>query len=116
LCEEMCPEFEQFAREQQGRNGLSSFEILEGTNFAANRRPLIDRNRAVKAFERSSAGKLFLPQDVRTPATLIKTLKYLMESILSSDAPYASIYGFVRDRSRAVIQGKIILLLLLFLY
>jgi len=57
----------------------------------------------VKRFRRSAAGyDEQLPSDIRTPATLKKTLDYLLDKVVGGDERLASIHKFVWDRTRGI--------------
>jgi hypothetical protein len=59
--------------------------------------------RMVKRFRRSAAGyDEQLPSDIRTPATLQKTLDYLLDKIIGGEDRLASIHKFVWDRTRGI--------------
>ncbi|KAJ2031163.1 actin cytoskeleton and mitosis protein, partial [Coemansia sp. S610] len=45
-----------------------------------------------------------LPEDLRTPDTLIQTLDYLINSVIAQDQTLQSCHGFVRDRTRSIRQ------------
>ncbi|KAJ1969304.1 actin cytoskeleton and mitosis protein [Dispira parvispora] len=93
-CQDMCPLFEREEREY--KNNVEKFEYIPGTKR-------IDPHRAVKAFQRSAAGKEQpLPSDVRPPPVLLRTLDYLMNEIVVSDEALQESHGFVRDRTRAI--------------
>ncbi|KAJ1651866.1 actin cytoskeleton and mitosis protein [Dispira simplex] len=93
-CQDMCPLFEREEREY--KNNVEKFEYIPGTKR-------IDPHRAVKAFQRSAAGKEQpLPSDVRPPSVLLRTLDYLMNEIVVSDEALRESHGFVRDRTRAI--------------
>ncbi|KAG8564038.1 hypothetical protein GDO81_016301 [Engystomops pustulosus] len=116
LCLEMCPERERRDRESQGR--LHQFEIqnIQWT-YKGRRgrgRPIADSKKTVKEYRRPAAGKeLSNPTDLRTPATLVKTVQYLLMEIWSSVnykdlSSLAKAYTFVFDRLRAVRQDLIV--------
>ena len=57
----------------------------------------------VKRFRRSAAGyDEQLPSDIRTPATLRKTLDYLIDDVVGSLERLAVVHKFVWDRTRAI--------------
>src|SRR5271163_3078455 len=57
----------------------------------------------VKRFRRSAAGyDEQLPSDIRTPATLQKTLDYLLGTVVGGGEKLASIHKFVWDRTRGI--------------
>lgn len=98
----MCPEFELLDR--QVANDVSPFEAVDPNASAG--RYIFDPRRAVKKFRRSAAGNYELAEDLRPPQVLLATTFYLMGSVLNEHWPaslsFASVYGFIRDRLRAV--------------
>ncbi|GAA5814801.1 hypothetical protein MFLAVUS_008303 [Mucor flavus] len=89
-----CPEFEMLERDMQ--NDLDDLEKDAEGN--------IDADKAVKKYRRSAAGgEQPLPSDVRTPATLNKTLDYLVDEILANN-PIDKCHKFLRDRTRSIRQ------------
>ncbi|KAI9271180.1 SAC3/GANP/Nin1/mts3/eIF-3 p25 family-domain-containing protein [Helicostylum pulchrum] len=89
-----CPEFEMLERDMQ--NDLDDLEKDTEGN--------IDPDKAVKKYRRSAAGgEQPLPSDVRTPATLNKTLDYLVDEILANN-PIDKCHKFLRDRTRSIRQ------------
>ena len=57
----------------------------------------------IKRFRRSAAGDdEQLPSDIRTPATLDKTLSFLLENIIGGDERLAAVHKFVWDRTRSI--------------
>ena len=72
--------------------------------------PKVDHAKAVKAYGRAAAGVLIpLPMDIRTPATLARTNRFLITTILDGHHPDgqrppedSAIYAFLRDRFRAI--------------
>ena len=62
-----------------------------------------DEDKMVKRFRRSAAGyDEQLPSDIRTPATLQKTLDYLLNNLVAGGERLATIHKFVWDRTRAI--------------
>lgn len=116
VCPDMCPERERRQRESQRR--LHQFEILkvQWTNKGHRGRghPIADPKKTVKEYSRPAAGKeLSCPLDLRTPATLAKTVQYLLMEVWSSVnyrdlSGLAKAYSFVFDRLRAVRQDLIV--------
>ncbi|KAM4617235.1 SAC3 domain-containing protein 1 [Discoglossus pictus] len=112
ICMDMCPEKERREREQQGR--LHQFETLNGFRAGRGGRarglPMADPKRAVKEYSRPAAGKeLSSPRDLRPPAVLEKTVRYLVTDVWDSakdrgPIQLAEAYNFVFDRLRAVRQ------------
>ncbi|KAJ2642887.1 actin cytoskeleton and mitosis protein, partial [Coemansia sp. RSA 1694] len=95
-CTLMCPVFEREEREL--KKGLVAQEVYPGTQQA-------DPSKTVKTFHRSAAGNEEpLPEDLRTPDTLIQTLDYLVNSIIAQDQTLQSCHSFVRDRTRSIRQ------------
>ncbi|KAJ2875503.1 actin cytoskeleton and mitosis protein [Coemansia aciculifera] len=95
-CTLMCPVFEREEREL--KKSLALQEVHPGTRQA-------DPAKTVKTFHRSAAGNEEpLPEDLRTPDTLIYTLDYLVNSVIAQDQTLQSCHGFVRDRTRSIRQ------------
>ncbi|KAJ2849232.1 actin cytoskeleton and mitosis protein, partial [Coemansia erecta] len=95
-CTLMCPAFEREEREM--KNALAPQEFVPGTRKA-------DAARTVKTFHRSAAGNEEpLPEDLRTPETLLRTLDYLVDIVIGGDQSLVSCHGFVRDRTRSIRQ------------
>ncbi|KAJ2372244.1 actin cytoskeleton and mitosis protein, partial [Coemansia sp. RSA 2603] len=95
-CTLMCPEFEREEREL--KNNLAPQELVPGTRTA-------DAHKTVKTFHRSAAGNEEpLPEDLRTPDTLVRTVSYLIDQVIGKDPSMKSCHGFVRDRTRSVRQ------------
>ncbi|OBZ80727.1 SAC3 family protein 1 [Choanephora cucurbitarum] len=93
-CETKCPDFEILEREIQ--NGLDSLEMDAYGNA--------DKHKVVKAYRRSAAGnEQPLPSDVRTPESLVSTLDYLVDEVLSQQ-PLEKCHAFIRDRTRSIRQ------------
>ncbi|GAC93796.1 hypothetical protein PHSY_001361 [Pseudozyma hubeiensis SY62] len=102
-CQDMCPEFEREEREFQKE--LDPLEMYPGTDR-------VDPRIAVKIYRRPAAGReLPLPEDVRPPPVLKRTLDYLFHDLLPSDpndARFAQVQGFLWNRTRAVRQDFIV--------
>ncbi|KAJ1817589.1 actin cytoskeleton and mitosis protein [Coemansia sp. RSA 2599] len=95
-CTLMCPEFEREEREL--KKNLAPQELVPGTRKA-------DPQRTVKTFHRSAAGNEEpLPEDLRTPDTLLRTLDHLVDAVIGGDQTLRSCHGFVRDRTRSIRQ------------
>ncbi|KAJ1846603.1 actin cytoskeleton and mitosis protein, partial [Coemansia sp. RSA 2708] len=45
-----------------------------------------------------------LPEDLRTPETLLRTIDYLVDVVIAADQELQSCHGFVRDRTRSIRQ------------
>lgn len=102
-CEDMCPEYERVEREVQKE--LDRFELVPGTTQA-------DPHAAVKIYRRPAAGReLPLPEEVRPPRVLEKTLDYLVHSLLPADPrdpQLAAVQPFLWNRTRAIRQDFIV--------
>ncbi|CEH16900.1 Nuclear protein export factor [Ceraceosorus bombacis] len=102
-CMEMCSEFERVEREVQKE--ADPPELYPGTEK-------IDPRLAVKIYRRPAAGReLPLPDDVRPPAVLRRTLDYLFHTLLPTDpssTEFAQVQGFIWNRTRAVRQDFIV--------
>ena len=99
-CQDMCPEEERRARESQ--RDLHPFEITSDAQGV----PRADPHKTVKKFARSAAGaEAVRAENVRTPATLVRTMDYLMHRVLDrDDVPLHEVHAFVRDRTRSIRQ------------
>ncbi|XP_075043896.1 SAC3 domain-containing protein 1 [Mixophyes fleayi] len=112
LCLEMCPERERRERESQGRlHQLERQNVPRtGRNPRGRGRHIADPTKTVKEYNRPAAGKeLSLPEELRPPATLLKTVQYLLMKVWDNvndkdSACLAQAYSFVFDRLRAVRQ------------
>lgn len=57
----------------------------------------------IKRFRRSAAGyDEQLPSDIRTPATLLQTLNYMLRHVIADDETLGLIHKFVWDRTRSI--------------
>ncbi|KAI8137919.1 SAC3/GANP/Nin1/mts3/eIF-3 p25 family-domain-containing protein [Fennellomyces sp. T-0311] len=93
-CQSMCPDFELVEREVQ-----HMLDPLEKDAFGH-----ADPSKAVKRYRRSAAGnEQALPSDVRPPGVLVKTLDYLIGTVLSS-IPFIECHAFLWDRTRSIRQ------------
>ncbi|WWD02476.1 hypothetical protein V865_000516 [Kwoniella europaea PYCC6329] len=109
-CEMMCSEYEREFREYTRE--VHPFEKMGSEGR-------MDPSKAVAAYSRSDAGaghgdSAILPSDLRTPATLVRTLDYLFSVIMPTLPPSTSTSpatprkalgysaGFIRDRTRAI--------------
>lgn len=98
-CEDMCPFKECFERIMEGPSGVSFLE--KERSSTGDLWPSLDK--MVKKHSRSAAGdEEPLPEDIRSPATLRRTVDYLMGTILSSDEDLPKVHGFLWDRTRAI--------------
>lgn len=103
LCQEMCPEWERHEREIH--LDVNKFERLLTTNSEITK---IDHQLAIKKYHRPAAGnEAPLPEEVRPPHILKKTLHYLIDAILIIDSDFADRHKFIRDRTRAIRQDII---------
>lgn len=95
-CQEMCPAFELVERDMQ-----RELDPLEQHGAPA-----------VKIYRRPAAGReVPLPEDVRPPSILLKTLDYLFHELLPADpfdAKFSEIQAFVWNRTRAVRQDFVV--------
>ncbi|CBQ73909.1 related to SAC3-leucine permease transcriptional regulator [Sporisorium reilianum SRZ2] len=102
-CQDMCPEFEREEREFQKE--LDPLELYPGTDR-------VDPRIAVKIYRRPAAGReLPLPEDVRPPPVLRRTLDYLFHDLLPADPNnprFTQVQGFLWNRTRAVRQDFIV--------
>lgn len=109
-CLEMCPEYERYEREVH--LDLSAYEMQPGTERpqTVGEHPRIDHGRAVKKYHRPAAGnEAPLPEDVRPPAVLRRTMAYLVglaSGIWQEQgmAGFVQVQKFVRDRTRSLRQ------------
>lgn len=96
-CEEMCPEFEKITRIMENDVKGPEKEVLPGQAI-----PWPAPHKMIKQLARSAAGQdAPLPEDVRSPAALRRTLDYLMDTILS-EGNLPEVHGFLWDRTRAI--------------
>lgn len=96
-CEEMCPRFEQITRimERDVKN-LEKEPAHDGSLWPA-------PSRMIKAYGRSSAGQdAPLPDDIRTPGALRKTLDYLLQEVLGGRDNLPAVHNFLWDRTRSI--------------
>lgn len=96
-CEEMCPEFEKITRIiEHDVQGPEKDTAPDGHNLWPSPRKM------VKALARSAAGQdAPLPEDVRSPSALRRTLDYLIDTVLGPNE-LPAIHGFLWDRTRAI--------------
>eukprot|EP00111_Clytia_hemisphaerica_P003404 TCONS_00009720-protein len=92
-CVDMCPE-----RERYFRNDKNQFSFFENTNG------LLDIQKAVKEYSRSSADQeVPLPHELRTITALDRTMDYLISNIM--DVQYSTVsewFDFLWNRTRAI--------------
>lgn len=94
ICEDMCPEYEKITR-------ITEFDVVQAEKDPASN--IAVTQRMVKKLARSAAGQEApLPMDVRSVATLRRTLDYLIDDLLQTDDNLGSIHGFLWDRTRAI--------------
>lgn len=110
----MCPEFERVERivqnmvdkvEKVDMTLLDIWKLLTAAQVhnADTGKDIPSEERMVKRFRRSAAGyDEQLPSDIRTPATLQKTLDYLLDKIIGGEERLATIHKFVWDRTRGI--------------
>eukprot|EP00166_Cyanidium_caldarium_P006030 ctg_778.g329 len=97
-CQDMCPEEERRAREWQ--RDLHPFEITSDAQGV----PHADPHKTVKKFARSAAGaEAVRAENVRTPATLVRTMDYLMHRVLDRDDHPPGLY--VPGPARCPLRG-----------
>ncbi|KAI0392859.1 SAC3/GANP/Nin1/mts3/eIF-3 p25 family-domain-containing protein [Xylariaceae sp. FL0594] len=97
IAEDMCPEWEKITRitEYDVRNPEKA---LDGSGDLVAIPELM-----VKRLARSAAGQdAPLPMDVRSFATLRKTLDYLIDDLIPNDSALPSKHNFLWDRTRAI--------------
>lgn len=94
ICEDMCPEYEKITR-------ITEIDVHQpekdpNTGYAVNAH-------MVKKLARSAAGQEApLPMDVRSAATLQRTMDYLIDDLLQDDDNLPGLHGFLWDRTRAI--------------
>ncbi len=96
-CEDMCPEFEKVTRivEHDVQSAEKELSPDGKTYWPA-------PHKMVKALARSAAGQdAPLPEDVRSPAALRRTLDYLIDAVLGTNE-LPAVHGFLWDRTRAI--------------
>ncbi|KAI4607265.1 hypothetical protein J4E83_009721 [Alternaria metachromatica] len=100
LCQEMCPEYERVRRIVE--LDVKAPECTPETQHLPSRSQRIaDESRMVKAYARSAAGMdVELVSEIRSPATCLKTLKYLYGRLDEDDFQF--LHSWLWDRTRAV--------------
>ena len=91
---------------------LDAFEMARGSVIE---NPAVNPALATKKYQRSSADKQYLPEDIRTLPACARTLWHLMTRVISADevkdvemselaaqADYWKVYSYLRDRTRAI--------------
>ncbi|KAI1496769.1 hypothetical protein F5X99DRAFT_50818 [Biscogniauxia marginata] len=97
ISEDMCPEWERITRIVELDIKLLEKETDDAGDLVA--KPQL----MVKRLARSAAGQdAPLPMDVRSFATLRKTLDYLIDDLIPSDDLLPSRHSFLWDRTRAI--------------
>lgn len=89
---------------------LYAFEATEESKKERRLKP--DFKKAITSYQRSAAGTSWTPENLRTPETLLHTVRYLMTEILSYEGKekitLQMLYEFIHDRLRAVRQELVI--------
>jgi nuclear mRNA export protein SAC3 len=96
-CEDMCPEFEKITRivEHDVKDGEKELSPDGKTYWPS-------PQKMIKKLARSAAGQdAPLPEDVRSPGALRRTLDYLIDTVLGEN-DLAKTHGFLWDRTRAI--------------
>ncbi|KAJ8124618.1 hypothetical protein O1611_g9022 [Lasiodiplodia mahajangana] len=97
ISEEMCPEWEKITR-------IIEYDVRNPEKAPDNSGDLVaEPSLMVKRLARSAAGQdAPLPMDVRSFATLRKTLDYLIDDLIPEDSLLPSKHNFLWDRTRAI--------------
>ncbi|KAI1753615.1 hypothetical protein F4782DRAFT_497024 [Xylaria castorea] len=97
ISEEMCPEWEKITR-------ITEFDVRNPEKAPDDSGDLVAiPSLMVKRLARSAAGQdAPLPMDVRSFATLRKTLNYLIDDLIPNDSLLPSKHNFLWDRTRAI--------------
>ncbi|KAE8270401.1 hypothetical protein A4X09_0g1932 [Tilletia walkeri] len=107
-CMRMCPEFECHEREFQKE--LDRLELRLDTPPGTGAR--VDKRLAVKIYRRPAAGReIPLPEEIRPPDVLKRTLDYLTSVLLPRDitsSNFALVQPFLWNRTRAIRQDFIV--------
>ncbi|KAH7318587.1 SAC3/GANP/Nin1/mts3/eIF-3 p25 family-domain-containing protein [Stachybotrys elegans] len=94
ICEDMCPEYEKITR-------ITEADVHQPEKDPKTTFP--NTARMIKKLARSAAGQEApLPMDVRSIATLRRTLDYLIDKLLQDDGNLPVLHGFLWDRTRAI--------------
>ncbi|KAG6030956.1 hypothetical protein E4U41_007727 [Claviceps citrina] len=94
ICEDMCPEYEKITR-------ITELDVVQAEKDP--RTTYANTSKMVKKLARSAAGQEApLPMDVRSVASLRRTLDYLMDDLLRNDGNLPVVHGFLWDRTRAI--------------
>lgn len=97
------------------RTESRQIDKLEMTKTSTIEKPFVNPLRAAKKYQRSSADKAYLPEDIRTLPACASSLHHLLTNVLMHDEHVAEescelarnlqfweVYSFLRDRTRAV--------------
>ncbi|KAI8952216.1 hypothetical protein F4801DRAFT_541559 [Xylaria longipes] len=97
VSEEMCPEWEKITR-------ITEYDVRNPEKASDDAGDLVAiPSLMVKRLARSAAGQdAPLPMDVRSFATLRKTLDYLIDDLIPDDSLLPSKHNFLWDRTRAI--------------
>ncbi|CAO2649551.1 Nn.00g069360.m01.CDS01 [Neocucurbitaria sp. VM-36] len=99
ICTDMCPEFERVRRIVE--NDVKPPECTPETEHLPRADRIPDESRMVKAYARSAAGMdVELVSEIRSPATCLRTIDYLIQRLDSDDFQY--LQNWIWDRTRAV--------------
>ncbi|KAJ4367018.1 actin cytoskeleton and mitosis protein [Neocucurbitaria cava] len=99
ICTDMCPEFERVRRIVE--NDVKPPECTPETEHLTRAHRLPDESRMVKAYARPAAGMdVELVSDIRSPATCLKTVDYLMRRLDGDEFQF--LQSWIWDRTRAV--------------
>ncbi|KAL5121709.1 actin cytoskeleton and mitosis protein [Pleosporales sp. CAS-2024a] len=99
LCTDMCPEYERVRRIVE--EDVKPAECTPGTEHLPRKQRIPDETRMVKAYTRSAAGMdVELVSEIRSPATCLKTLEYLMQRLDGDDFDF--LHSWIWDRTRSV--------------
>jgi hypothetical protein len=94
ICEDMCTDWEKITR-------ITEFDVKQAERDPETGWPELAK--FVKKLARSAAGQEApLPMDIRSVATLRRTIDYLVDDLLLTDADLPPIHGFLWDRTRAI--------------
>ncbi|KAJ6264884.1 hypothetical protein Dda_1037 [Drechslerella dactyloides] len=95
ICIQMCPRWDRLRR-ANNKSAISTYEVDEAGYFG--------ETRAVKSWHRPAAGEAEdLPEDLRTEETLMKTMDYLVHTIIDKWS-FAGCQNFIWDRTRSIRQ------------
>ncbi|KAF2031368.1 hypothetical protein EK21DRAFT_63256 [Setomelanomma holmii] len=99
ICTDMCPEYERLRRVVE--DDVKPPECTPETEHLPRKQRIADESRMVKAYARSAAGMdVELVSEIRSPATCLKTIDYLMERLDHDDFDF--LHSWVWDRTRAI--------------